>query len=205
MTRETALELEGFRRKARRAARNCVDAEYVALGRGDFRCLKFVRHANSNVFVTAMEGAAVPDFEHGWRVSAVRADEALSRRLLNAMAIIHFEAKWLCDGLSDIDVQMIRRGFSVGVLATGERVWSRADISSRVFVFKTKSKELPSSTTDGITLILAGADGHRVTVGIRDFTSLVEMLDGDIHYKLFKPGVDIEIAGLSGKDSFVIQ
>jgi hypothetical protein len=188
------MEIDGFKSKK---GHNEDGDEYVDYHPEGDRPTKVLRcrDYHSGFIIEVLENGRVAEVEQGERVSSPVADHSIRQRLLNAMACLHFSAGWLEDRFTQIDLEMVRRGFVVGMM--GENfIWFRKELGATHIVKRDDSSELPSSLWQPTTLSVIGVTGKQLTVSTLDFSALVTLMKQDMHYQLYNPEHDMHLKGV---------
>lgn len=190
-----AMELEGFtsiHKTTRQGERVAVYYPDDSLRRH----LKLTVNADHNCVVEFIEDGGVPGISLGERLTSPVHSEELERRFLKSMALHHFNASWLIDGHTEIDIEMVRRGYNVGKLVSGELIWFRREHGSTFVVKREESDQLPSSFDQAARLVVTGITRKELVVKTLDYRSLISFMESNSHYDLYQPHVDIHIPGL---------
>jgi hypothetical protein len=194
------MELEGFVSKAGTTPEGGRLVEYHLEGNGRGKRLKLRVNTDGNVIVEFIEGEAVPGVVLGERVTSPVHTNELEKRFLFAMASLHFNATWLDDGHSLIDLEMIKRGYDVGKLKSGELVWYRREHGTTLLVKREDSDQLPTTFADPTRLVVVGVTGKELVVKALDYKSLVLFMESNAHYEFYQPHHDIHIPGVYSAD-----
>jgi hypothetical protein len=205
INRELRMELEGFKSKAGTTAEGERLVEYYREGEGSRRSLKLRVSKDNNLIVEFIENRTVPGVALGERVTSPAHSVELERRFLQAMASHHFNATWLEDGHTVVDLEMVRRGFEVGKLKSGEFIWYRRENGATIIVKREESDQLPSSFTDPARLVVIGVTGKELVVKALDYKSLVLFMESNAHYDLYRPDHDIHIPGVYSPDHITVH
>ncbi|MDW9478671.1 hypothetical protein GOB57_08130 [Sinorhizobium meliloti] len=190
------MKLEGFKSKSATTAEGERIVEYYPHDAGPRRCLKLRVNEGQNLIVEFIEDGTVPGIAPGERVTSPVHSEELEKRFLTAMAAHHFNATWLEDGHTVVDLEMVRRGYEVGKLGSGELIWYRRENGATIIVKREESDQLPSSFADPTRLVVVGVTGKELVVKAMDFKSLVLFMESNAHYDLYQPDHDIHIPGV---------
>ncbi|MCZ7861492.1 hypothetical protein O9X98_08780 [Agrobacterium salinitolerans] len=199
------MELEGFKSKSGKTADGERLVEYYPEGEGTRRSLKLRVNSDNNLIIEFIEDGTVPGVALGERVTSPVHSEELEQRFLKAMASHHFNATWLEDGHTVIDLEMVRRGYEVGTLKSGELIWYRRENGATIIVKREESDQLPSSFADPARLVVIGATGKELVVKALDYKSLVLFMESNAHYDLYRPDHDIHIPGVYSLDLVTVH
>ncbi|MCV9963899.1 hypothetical protein OIU34_18645 [Pararhizobium sp. BT-229] len=199
------MELEGFKSKSGTTAEGERVVEYYPEDSGSRRRLKLRVNKEKNLIVEFIEDGAVPGVALGERVTSPVHTDELEKRFLTAMASHHFNATWLEDGHTVIDLEMVRRGYEVGTLKSGEFIWYRRENGATIMVKREESDQLPSSFEDPTRLVVVGVTGKELVVKALDYRSLVLFMESNAHYDLYQPHHDIHIPGVYSTDHVTVH
>lgn len=194
------MELKGFRSKSCLTLDGERLVEYFAEDGGNRKSLKLRVNDAGNLIVEYMEDGCSPGVVLGERITSPVRTEELEKRLLNAMASYHFGADWLDDGFTLVDLEMVRRGYEVGKIKSGELIWYRRENGATLIVKREESDQLPGSFSDSARLVVVGVTGKELVVNALDYKSLVSFIETNAHYQLYQPHQDIRINGIYDAD-----
>jgi hypothetical protein len=190
------MELDGFKLTTETTAAGERIANYRPLGQTMGRHLRLRVNTDGNLIVEYIEGKAVPGVTLGERVTSPVHSDELEWRLLKVMAVHNFNASWLMDGHTEIDIEMVSRGYEVGKLVSGELIWFRREHGSTFVVKREESDQLPSAFDQAARLVVVGITRKELVVKTLDYRSLISFMESNSHYDLYQPQVDIHIPGL---------
>jgi hypothetical protein len=199
------MELEGFVSKTGTTPEGERLVEYHLEGAGRAKRLKLRVNREGNLIVEYVEGGTVPGVVLGERVTSPIHTDELEKRFLFAMASLHFNATWLDDGHSVIDLEMIKRGFEVGKLKTGELIWYRREHGATLIVKREDSDQLPTSKDDPTRLVVVGVTGKELVIRALDYRSLVLFMESNAHYEFYQPHHDIHVPSVYSADLITVH
>lgn len=190
------MELNGFKSRSSKTPNGERLVEYYPEGSDGRKLLKLRISDNGIVAVELIENGTTPGIDLGECVTSPVHTDEMEKRLLTAMASHHFNADWLEDGHTVVDLEMIRRGFEVGKLESGELVWYRRENGATIIVKREESDQLPSSLSDPVRIIVVGITGKELVVQAMDYKSLLQCMDAGMHYEMYNPRQDIHVSGV---------
>lgn len=191
------MEFEGLKSRIVTTADGKQVSEYwrkTNQGRGVLTLT--VDTVKGNFTVQYLEGGKTPGVVPGERVSSPSVTETLMRRCVVSMAIVHLGAAWLADGYSEVDIEMVKRGYEIGALVSGHLIWFRREHGATIIVKREESDQLPSTPLDPTHLVIIGLSGKELVVKAMDYRSLVLFIESDAHYEIYQPFHDVLIPGL---------
>lgn len=187
------MELEGF-------IKNIVDdvdgdtvIEYRLKDGPSWKYLQAQIDKEGSIVIYLLENGEVPKLSLGERASSPINNKDILSRLLNAMAVHHFNAYWIEDCYTTIDVEMISRGFEIGQYTTGEMIWFKPSNNTVIIVRRENSNNLLSSSSDGAILLVKWPAGTELKATAFDTKSLLSFIDDNTHFKLYNPHSNVEI------------
>lgn len=180
---------------------------------GGSRSLVMRKTPNGHMWVELQTSGVYEATADNERVTCPVNDDHTALRLVKAMAVVHFDAKWLEDGYTEVDGAMIRRGYDVGALPDNGLLWfrkenglliiirrMRTDLASDTPMALLDDPRLPASFGDPAQLILRGPQEREVNVRAADYRALVAFVDQNQHFDLYSPSYDVSIEGLYTAD-----
>ncbi|MBY3150870.1 hypothetical protein HFO56_00305 [Rhizobium laguerreae] len=199
------MELEGFVKTSGTTPEGERLVEYHLEGTNGWKRLRLRENKDGNLVVEFVEGGGVPGVALGERVTSPIHTDVLEKRFLFAMASLHFDAKWLEDGHTVIDLEMIKRGYEVGKLKSGELIWYRREYGATLVVKREDSDQLPTSFTDPTRLVVVGITRKELVINALDYRSLVLFMESNAHYEFYQPHHDIHIPGVYSADHVTVH
>lgn len=187
------MEMEGFKTSVTKKPDGAETFEYRPLLEPRGRVIRSTHYVNGDCVLEYLEYGEIPGATPGERVGMPKSVNHLEPRLLKAMAVHHFGAIWLEDGFTEVDVEMIGRGFEIGGLPTGDAVWCKRENGTVLVVKRCDDTRLPGSMDDRTQMGLKGSSGAQLSVTAVDLRSMLGFLDAKVPYSLYNPRSDVNL------------
>jgi hypothetical protein len=194
------MDLEGFDLRADQTDAGETVLEFRVSRSSARRFLKVRFNETENLIVELIENGGVAELFLGERVTSPINSPELAGRLLRAMAFLHLDTRWVEDSYTLVDVEMVKRGYNIGRLQSGELIWYSTELGSTFIVSRENSYQLPDSYDVPARLTLIGVTGMKLVLGAVDYRSLVQLMESGLHYEMYNPHHNIHIPGLYMKD-----
>jgi hypothetical protein len=194
------MKLDGFETKIGRLKDGSEYTDFYLKEGGSKKSIRLMRKESGDIIIEVVINGAPQNLTPGDRLTSPVWSEELELRMLKAMAVHNMGAVWLEDGFTELDIEMIRRGFDIGTTPGGEMLWYKREIAAMVVVLRDKSKLLPGAFTDPGKLVVIGPTKKELVAKTEDFRSLLGLIDSNAHYDLFQPYHNVEIGNFFLRD-----
>lgn len=188
------MEIEGLTSTTTKRG-DALERSFFPEGRRGYRRISLKVAGAGIAAAELIEGRERPGIENGEFVPIVGYTEEIGDRVVRAMAKIHFNLDEATTGYTEVDADMISRGFNIGAASGSRPVWSAENGPHFVVVSKTVEGGLPSTAREPATLVFGVPDGHKVTVFAESLEAALRMLDTGQLPRLLKPTCDVEVHG----------
>lgn len=188
------MEIEGLKATTRQTGNAC-EAEFSAVDGSPRRNIVLRVSDKGTAVAEFREGGERPGLAAGEYLSMAYYSEEIGDRVVRAMAKLHLGIDEAATGYTDVDVEMISRGFVIGSISGKMPAWVADNGSSVVIVSKTPEGGLPSNRGDPACLVYGIPGGRKVTVKAETLTAALAMLDSGQMPLLINPVADVVVEG----------
>jgi len=188
------MEIEGLTSRTTKQEGMLESSFFPEGGRGYKRISLKVTGAGTAA-AELIEGRERPGLDEGEFVPIVGYTDEIGDRVVRAMAKIHFNMEEAATGYTDVDANLITRGFTIGSASGTNPVWIVNHGTHFVVVGKTIEGGLPSSANDPATLVFGVPEGNKVIIHAENLDAALRMLDSGQLPKLLSQTGDIEVKG----------
>lgn len=147
------MQIDGLEQiEASRAAHSTVTLFHPADGEGVAH-LRVERLSTGVTHIEYLEGGAQPKADPTEEMFVRTDDPPLVERLVRAMAVRHLGVEEASSNLTRLDLEMLSRGFTLGVSDAGSPVWVRLAAPMTIVLHRREADGLPSAFEDEVTAI----------------------------------------------------
>jgi hypothetical protein len=147
------MQIDGLERiEASRAAHSVVTLFHPADREGGAH-IRVERLSSGLTHIEYLEGGKQPKVDPTEEMFVRTDDSPLVERLVRAMAVRHLGVQEASSNLTPLDLEMLARGFTLGVSDAGSPVWVRLAAPMTVVVHRREADGLPNAFEDEVTAI----------------------------------------------------
>jgi hypothetical protein len=147
------MQIDGLEQiEASRAAHSTVTHFHPADGEGA-NYLRVERLSTGVTRIEYFEGGAQPKADPTEEMFVRTDDPPLVERLVRAMAVRHLGVEEASSNLTRLDLEIISRGFTLGVSDAGAPVWVRLAAPMTMVIHRREADGLPNAFEDEVTAI----------------------------------------------------
>jgi len=193
------MDIEGLKATTRQAGKGC-EADFSAVDGSPRRHIVLRVPGNGTAMAEFLEGGERPGLEAGEVLPIAFYTEEIGDRIVRAMAKLHMGVEEAASGYTDVDAEMISRGFVIGSVDGRLPAWVADNGTSVVIVSRTPEGGLPSTRNDPACLVFGVPNGRKVTVNADTLTAALVMLDSGQLPRLVSPLADVVVDGAYTSD-----
>ncbi len=146
-------------------------------GRSKQKFIRIDRSKTGPVSVQLIEGAHPPGLDEGEKVDLAHYDESIVERVVRAMASRHLGMHDLENAYTDIDGEMLARGFGIRFARNGSPHWSRCENGLTYEVAKPGGEGLPGHSAYELQAKVVAPFNASVVVVAPNLGSLMTFVD----------------------------
>lgn len=148
-----------------------------------------------NALVSFHSSGLAPDPENGEIVSIHQYDEAIARRIVSALAIMHLGVEEAETSYSATDIKMIENKFVIGTLQKECPAWIRGNGSVTHCVINSQGSGLPASSQESVQALHVGAGGRSVIYQAHDLDDGLQIINNGYLQFSFNPKENVNLIG----------
>lgn len=138
--------------------------------------------------VMLFEDGKSPETDEVHQLYIEVSNSGLVDRMIRAMAILHFGVAAAENAFTDLDVEMLSRGFELGFTDDESPVWIRVSSSMNVVVQKRDKNGLPTRKSDPVAMLCIIPERTQLQFNCENIETAFSTLEKDTPFKTRQDG-----------------
>jgi hypothetical protein len=196
-----AMEIDGLKAVVKHRHPHSVLTHFFPVT-GGARILSLETLPTGKALLELREGEDIPHDGPAERIFIDFAnDQSMIERMVRAMAVFHFRLDEAETNLTDIDADLLSRGFELGFEDGGKPVWIRLHSSMNVVLRNADEDALPTMRAERISMLCIIPGRNQIRFMCENLETAFKVLEKGRPFKTAVAGDDTEMLTMDVVDS----